>query len=384
MENQVNEKKPDEDPSKKEEIKPKQEGKENRDNYIYFIDTHDKSRKLKIFLSPEYKGADTLENIQEKDMSQINDTSSTIIYRFKIIPEYLKKEEKKKDYEIIVIAEEENGTQHQYIIKFKDTNKDHYKYDFKIEQVDILPLPYEQQFDFYVEILRKKYKKQQNTIENEDFILSSQTLLIGPNKTYNFLFFLSIFLECFSTKFAYKQLIIFKPEKIKGIGKVSDTKLNQMNRILNVISKNPEKIHLENENDRQKVTELFYSVVLYFNLNLNKEKLAEMFKNEKAFDYLFNKLISFKNLFQGLIIPKNEISKLLESCKSFNHILTFLSYLGKDVNEFLQFIHEKEEFIGNFIDEELNKIEENKENKDKKDNLIISLEDFVEPKKKMI
>ena len=244
-----------------------------------------------------------------------------------------------------------------------------------------MPLPYEQQFDFYVEILRKKYRKQQNTKENEDFILSSQTLLTGPNKTYNFLFFLSIFLECFSTKFAYKQLIIFKPEKIKGIGKVSDTKLNQMNVILNVISKNPEKIHLENENDRQKVTELFYSVVLYFNLNLNKEKLAEMFKNEKAFDYLFNKLISFKNLFQGLIIPKNEISKLLESCKSFNHILTFLSYLGKDVNEFLQFIHEKEEFIGNFIEEELNKMEENKENKDKKDNLIISLEDFVEPKK---
>ena len=85
MEDKANEKKPDEEPSKKEEIKPNQEVKENRDNYIYFIDTHDKSRKLKIFLSPEYKGANTLENIQEKDMSQINDTSSTIIYRFAII-----------------------------------------------------------------------------------------------------------------------------------------------------------------------------------------------------------------------------------------------------------------------------------------------------------
>ena len=46
-----------------------QENIENKEyKYVYFIDNHDKTKKLKIYLSPEYKGADTLEKLEEKDM----------------------------------------------------------------------------------------------------------------------------------------------------------------------------------------------------------------------------------------------------------------------------------------------------------------------------
>ena len=83
---------------KKQEEKPKKDGKNNEERYIYFIDSHDKSKQLKIFLDSEYKGADTLEKVQEVDMTNIDPSSSTTIYRFKILPEALKKVEGKKEY----------------------------------------------------------------------------------------------------------------------------------------------------------------------------------------------------------------------------------------------------------------------------------------------
>ena len=72
-------------------------------NYIYFIVNHEKTNKIKIYLTSEYKGADTLEKIEEI----INDSSISIIYRFKSIPEFLKKNKENKKYEVLVIAKEE-------------------------------------------------------------------------------------------------------------------------------------------------------------------------------------------------------------------------------------------------------------------------------------
>ena len=347
----------------------------NFDKYIYFIDSHDKSKQLKISISPDYKGADTLEKVEEKDMSQIDPNSSTTIYRFKIIPEGLKKEEGKKEYEIIIIAEEENGTKHEFVLKFKDIKKDHYEYNFKIEKVDILPLSYENQFEIYVELLRKKYKKLQSSKENEEFILSTQSIITGADKQYDFLFYLSIFLECFSTKFVYRHLITFRPNKIKGLGQASEKKLKQIKNILAQFVKNPSKIHVEKEKDRQNISEYFYSMALYFYIKFNKENINEMFENEQVFNFLINKLIDYKELYKDLVISKEEFLKLLEKSKNFNHILTFLTYLGKDVVQFLNIVYEKREFI-------LKKIEDEKEEKQaKKEELIIELEKFVEPKK---
>ena len=329
----------------------------NFDKYIYFIDSHDKSKQLKISISPDYKGADTLEKVEEKDMSQIDPNSSTTIYRFKIIPEGLKKEEGKKEYEIIIIAEEENGTKHEFVLKFKDIKKDHYEYNFKIEKVDILPLSYENQFEIYVELLRKKYKKLQSSKENEEFILSTQSIITGADKQYDFLFYLSIFLECFSTKFVYRHLITFRPNKIKGLGQASEKKLKQIKNILAQFVKNPSKIHVEKEKDRQNISEYFYSMALYFYIKFNKENINEMFENEQVFNFL--------------------IIKLLEKSKNFNHILTFLTYLGKDVVRFLNVVYEKREFI-------LKKIEDEKEEKQaKKEENKGKKEENKEKKKKL-
>ena len=360
---------------KKQEENSKKLGNDKEERYIYFIDSHDKSKNLKIFLDSQYKGTDTLEKAQEVDMTNIDPSSSTTIYRFKIFPEELKREEGKKEYEIVILAEEENGNQHQFILKIRDIKKDYYEYNFVIEKIDILPLGVETQFQLYADLLRGKYKKRQETRENEEFILSTQLLITGPGKQYDFLFYLLIFLECFSTKYVYKHLVIFKPEKIKGMGTIPEKKLKQIFNILNLIAKYPEKIHVQNENNRKNISELFYSMALYFYVKFNREQIPFLFENEKAFNFLLAKLIDFKDLYKDLVLSKDDFMKLFEKSKNFENILTFLSYIGKDVEQFLKVVFEKREFILKIKEDEI------KDKKGKKEDLIIELGKFVEPKK---
>ena len=343
-----------------------------KQNYVYFIVTHGKTKKIKISISPEYEGANTLEKIEEKDM---NESLSTKIYRFKILTESIKIKEGQKYYEIAVIAEEEKGKKEKYIINLKELKKDKYEYNFSIPNLNIQPLNLYQQFDIYVDILRNKYKKKQLSKENEEFILSTQSLIVGKDKKYELLFFLSIFLECFSTKFASRHLILFKPNKIEGLGKVSNEKLTQLRNILNLIYEKSDKLlHIENEKERPKLTEIYFFIVLYFNLNFLKNKIPEMFKNEKVIDYLSNKLLEFKGLLEGLILPKNIIIELIKKSKNFEQIQGYLSFAGKNIVNFLDIIYQERALISKLLGDEF-------KNLDKKEQPIIIIEKYVEPTK---
>ena len=354
----------------------KKEGENNENRFIYFLDTHDKSKQIKVSLSPTYKDGE-IEKIEEVNMKEINDSLSANIYRIKIIPEALKKDEVKKCYQVTVILEDEKGIKGEFTIQTKDIKKDFYEYNFKVEQLGVIPLRYEEEFEIYVEYLRKQNKKHSSR-ENLELILSTQLITTGPKKQYDFLFYMLIFLECYTTKFSAKHLITFKPERIKGLGKVSEKKLKQLKTIMTIIMNKPEKLHVENENDRERVTNIFYSVALFFNLNCNKELLPEMFKKEQLYDVLFEKLCSFKNM--GVVIKNDILVELLKLTKNYEQYLTFLSYAGKDTSQFLQLINEQKEDISKIIQEEKKKIEEANE-KDKKDIKIIEIENFVEPKK---
>ena len=350
--------------------------------YIYFIITYDKSKQLKVCLSSDYKGADTLEKVNDNSFDAENGLFTSDVYRFKIIEEDLKSKDGKKEYEIPVYIENEK---HQYIIKLKDLKRDFYEYNFEIKELDVLLLDYQKQFEIYLDILRTKFHKKQNTPENEDFILSTQSLLTGPDKKYNFLFFLSIFLECFSTKFINRHLLLFKPEKIIGLGEVANNKMTPMKNILNALSKKPERIHIENEKDKKKTIDTFYSVALYFNLHFQKEKVKEMIENEEIFDHISEKLIKFSNFYEGLILPKKNIVKLIQKTDDYNQVINLLHFLGKDAIQFLEVINDERDFISNLLQKEKTKIEtENQQIKDKKKKkeiALIDIENYVQPKK---
>ena len=367
-------------------IPPKQENSDYK--FVYFIDTHEKTKKFKIHLSDEYKGKDTLEVVTEKDIKKELNELSSEVYRFKIIPDSLKKDEE-QNYQILILGEEENKKNYQYRIKFKDSTKDFYEYDFNIEQIDFQPLSHEEQFEIYVEIIKKitkkKYKNKFDSPENENLIISTHRLLDEKGKKYNFFFYLLIFLECFKTKHIQQHLLKFKPEKIEGLGTFPDKKLQLIKNTLKAISKDPSNsMNLKNLNNEVELYELFYSILLYFNMNFQKEKVEEMFKDEKISTYLSKKLISFHDLYQGLILPKDTVRKLIKKAKNFDEILGLLPYIGTDIIEFLQLIYCEFEFIKTIYENELEKLTEENENKEQKDKIEmkkIELEKFVIPKK---
>jgi hypothetical protein len=379
--------KKDDPPKDKKEPLDKDKDKNKEFHFIYFIESHDKTKKIKIYLSPEYKDNDTLESILEKDSTEIRNSLISKIYRFKIFPDNCDKS--KKEQEISVFFEEmkdEEPIKSEYTLKIRDIKKDYYDYDLYDEKINIVRLTYEQKFELYVSYLKSKNIKQ-GTKEKDEFILSTQTLLAGQDKRFDFLFYLLIFLECFSTKLVHRHLFSFKPKKIRGLGKVPKVRLGQMTNILNMLAKKPEKIRVEKEESRKQITELFYFVVLYFNLNFAKEKVNDMLNDDKIFEYVYRKLFDYTNLFEKMIISNELACKLLQKVKEFNEILISLSFLGKNFLNFLIVINKMSDLIIRYIAEEEKKVNEKKieekenENENKNDSLnMLNEEDIFKNK----
>jgi len=78
----------------KENIKEIEKEKEDREyHYIYFNEIHDVIKEIKIEISQEYSGFNTLEIFDRKNPFELsyNSTTSLKIYRFKIYPDLFEK-----------------------------------------------------------------------------------------------------------------------------------------------------------------------------------------------------------------------------------------------------------------------------------------------------
>ena len=341
-------------------------------HFIYFIESHEKSKQIEVKLSPEYKDSNSLEMSQEKESIQNKKSLVSKIYRFKVFPSDF--ENNKKEAEIsVVMSEKKNGEDIQsiYTIKIKDIYKDFYEYNLQMENIDIIKLSYEQQFEMYVDYIRKILKIRQASKENDEFIISSQMLL--ENKEYNFLFYLLIFLECFTTKLVYNHLLYFHPNNIKIAGEVSEVKLRQMKNIINLISSKPDKIKVEKEESRNEITKIFYLINLYFNVYYQKEKIKELFDNDNIFNYLYEQLFIYQNhLFNKLILPNEIVTKIINKAKDFSRVLKSLYYVGGDCVNLLEVININKDIINKLINDQDENIGEEE---------IIDFEKYVTPKK---
>ena len=371
--------KPKDNPAQKNPAKDKADC-----NFIYFIDAHEKTKHFKIYLPGEYQGADSLEKLQEQNVTtDLNDLSS-IVYRFKIIPGALEKDKEEK-YQILILADDTEGNKYQCAIKFSDETKDFYVYDFNLEEINYKYLSHEKQFEIYVDILRKTLKKTMITPENENLISCTNELVDEKDKKINFFFYLLIFFECFSTKYVQQHLLKFTPEKIEGLGTFPANKKKFINT-LNIIKSNPDqKLNLKDAKDKEELIELFYSVLLYFNIHFQeKQKVFDLFKDEKTLTYLSKKLISLRKFYQDLILPQEIVRSLIKKSKTFKDILGYLPYIGNDIIELIKLIHLEIDFISKIYKEELDKINEENENLPegkKKEIDKIDIEKYVVPKK---
>ena len=351
-----------------------------KDNFVYFIDTHEKAKNFKISISTDYKEAESLEKIKQYERNKENMELSSEVYRFKIIPGALSKKEDEK-YHVMIFAESDGGKKYQYDIKFSDDNKDIFIYDFNIEEENYQPLSHEEQFEIYIDILRKVYKKLDASIENENLISCTLGLLSDQGQKFNFYFYILIFLECHRTKYAQELLLKFDPENISELGAFQESKIKIMKTRLNVLIKNINKsLNLKNAKDENELIELFYSILLFFNINFQKEKIAEMFKDDKILDYLSKKLLSFRDIYKDLILDKETVRKLIKKSKTFDEILIYLPYIGKNIIDFLNVIYSEFKYICDIYKSEQEKLVEENQNKEKderKEMKQIDIEKYV-------
>ena len=348
-----------------------------KENFVYFIFTHEENKKYKIYIQRNYEEANSLEKIKQFEITKELIKLSSDVFRFKISPETLLKKIDDK-YHILIFVEFDNNKINQYDIKFSDINKDFFIYDFNVEEKNCQPLSHEEQFEIYIDILRKVFRKIDTSQENEDFILSTLGLL-NEQKKFSFYFYLLIFRECYRTKCVQELLLKFKPENINGLGYFGERKFKGMKIILNIISKNIYKyLYLKNAKDENELIELFYSILLYFNMNFQKDKISEMLSDEKVLNYLSKKLISFHNIYKDLLLDKNTLRKLIKKAKTFNDILIYITYIGNNIINFLDLIYSEFKYISEIYQAEKEKLEfDNDDKNEKKEIKIIDIEKYV-------
>ena len=113
-------------------------------------------------------------------------------------------------------------------------------------------------------------------------------------------------------------------------------------------------------------------------MNFQKEKIPEMFEDDKILDYLSKKLLTFHNIYKDLLIEKEPLRKLIKKSKTFDDILNYLPYIGKNIINFLNLIYSEFKFICEIYISEQEKLNEENQNKeDKKEMKQINIEKYV-------
>ena len=113
-------------------------------------------------------------------------------------------------------------------------------------------------------------------------------------------------------------------------------------------------------------------------MNFQKEKISEMFRDDKILDYLSKKLISFHDIYKELLLDKETLRKLIKKSKTFDDILIYLSYIGKNIVNFLNLIYSEFKFICDVYRSEKEKLEdENFDKKEKREMKKIDIEKYV-------
>ena len=293
---------------------------------VYFIENHIQTETVSISLSKNYNEAGELNTALTNTVESEPNYKYTI-YCFKV---YTKKIKGKK-IDIKIKIEGDKGYKSEFNINIKDFERDLFLYDFKYEKVkNVQPksidLNYIQIFEIYVSFLRKTLKKVQNTLENEYFIFSTQQQnLIG--KQYEFSFYLMIFLECFSTKYVKRLLIMFRKDKIGKIGELPEKKLKPISNTLKRFENNPSQVldKIE-ENKRDEYGKYLVGIILFFNYNFHKERMKDIINNEKLKLYMYKAIIEYSVLIPNLQLTKEQVTILINESKNYEQMVDSLKY----------------------------------------------------------
>ena len=357
------------------------ENKDESFNYVYFIESHEISMEvLKLYLTEEYSESKTLERVEKIEEKKFDLVFSINIYRFKICPNKIIDQ---KEFEVEVFIEDDNKNKYSTKIKNIDINQNNFIYNFQFNFDEIntfenelpimdLKMSNSEQFQIYINYL--KSIKGNKSKEKEDLINNTLNFLMAENeknKKYDFSFIISIFKESIGTKYIPKIVRLFKPGHLKGLTELDEGVLLPILNVMKIIEKK-NFAGFEKEENEEELYYNFYTLYLYGYLKLHKDKIDELFQNEKIKNYLYKTLSENEDFFTGLTLKKEQILDFINSSNlNFQKVISQLKY-NNDILILLQIINEKKDFF-------LNKHKEY--TKDNEENIRIDVDLLTLPKK---
>ena len=249
-----------------------------------------------------------------------NEHFTVKVFSFEIVKKDLKdKDPKSKKYmakvELTKIRTFKNDI-FQGNIFFKEF-KNNYIYDFEFAELEgwtgTTPPPNHitfsksEQLQIYNEMLNQLKVKQEEKL-SIDLIIDSQLYL---GKKYMLDFYLEILKRCYSQKEVKTLLMMFKLERVFLPEKMDPKKYSA---ILNLIEKKPNVIiqYCSEKDNKEKYYKLFYSLLLFFRANYEKEKAQSLLSQEGLRKYFVEILSENASKFSILDVPDDLIADMIK------------------------------------------------------------------------
>jgi len=263
-------------------------------------------------------------------------------------------------------------------------NKNNFIYDFSFdilhkEKEDINPpeninLSYNDKFCLFKEMLDNKYKNINNELI-DSLIDDSIDLLKNDIEYYYIDFYLSLLCNIYINKKIIDLLSLFDLKKIKLVQKVGTETISP---ILDLMRGSPELItkYFQGDNpEKEKHLEAFYTLLLYYRLYYEQDKINELLEDKNANHYYQKILFNSQIYFDRICLNNSFIDELFKNNFEMNYdnFIQILNYL-KSLETILVFINRHSELIcellGKQKNEEENKIREDKEENENNENNI--------------
>ena len=328
--------------------------KNQTSSYIYFIESYEANKNYNSPFIERVNEIDPpkIELLKENTLTE----SNGLKYKYKIYKFNANKRD--KQFEISILQKDENNNIFEGKI-FYDMVKGNFihffLYNFKFTLItkngifgqNISPsnfyyLSEENQFLIYLKYIESKYKRIEKENIIKDLIISSQNLFTGKEARYKFLFYLTIFTQCFKTNLLKRHLHFFHLERIIKVENIKNKeKINEFKIIINSINSNPKKISVYLD-AREK--SLLFHLIFYFNYNFQMEKLNKMLDDANINVKIFKFISQNSHFLPNLKLSLEKINYIIKECDSLNEIKNILFY-SKDCYDILYIINKNKEII---------------------------------------
>ena len=243
-------------------------------------------------------------------------------------------------------------------IEFIET-KNNFIFDFKFENktsilgwgIESPPLSktmsHSEQLKLYIKLLENLNVDIYQNL-SLDLIQDCKILLIESEK-FKIDFFLEIFSFCYLNTPVKEILILFELEKVIPIYPIETNDFSKYSECLYKIEENTELIskYFSNENNQEKYYKAFYSLLLYFKYNYDRDKINALLSQKYLYVY-YKEIIPFNyKIFKDIKIPQELIKEMTkQNLLSIQMIEGIIFYL-KSFEKITIFINENIDCIFN-------------------------------------